>query len=134
MLTFNPRYFFFTVLLFVVEVVIALYFHDPVIRPYGGDYLVVILLYCAIRTVIRTVPWKAALFVLLFSYALETGQYFNLVDHLGLSHNRLARTVIGIGFSWIDLLAYTLGIATVLVLEKRFGGRPNTVKSLKFKV
>ena len=55
---------------------------------------------------------------LLFSFAIEIGQYFNLVKLLGLEHSELARVVIGTGFAWGDMLAYTLGIVFVFVCEK----------------
>jgi len=55
----------------------------------------------------------------LFSYLIELLQYFQLVKRLGLEHNMLARTVIGYGFEWKDLLAYTLGVITLLVLEMK---------------
>ncbi|GAB4093911.1 ribosomal maturation YjgA family protein [Flaviaesturariibacter terrae] len=119
MLRFHRRYFLLAILLFIVEVLIALYVRDWLIRPYGGDYLVVILLYCGVRSFLDAAPWKIALAVLLFAYGIETLQYFRIVQRLGLSHNVLARTVIGTGFEWLDLLAYTLGVATVLLLEYR---------------
>jgi len=127
MLTFNFRYFLFALVLFVIEVLIALYVHDSFIRPYVGDYLVVMLLYCAVRTFIKASPVKVAFGVLLFSYVLEVLQYFHIVDRLGLTDNKLARTVIGYGFEWIDLLAYTLGIATVLILETVNRAKPSVV-------
>ena len=117
MLTFNFRFFVFALLLFIVEVLIALFVHDGFIRPYFGDYLVVILIYCALRTIIKASPLKVAIAVLLFSYAIEVLQYFSIVDSLGLTNNKLARVVIGYGFEWLDLLAYTLGIVTVLFVE-----------------
>jgi hypothetical protein len=117
MLTFSRRYFFFALLLFVIEVLIALFVRDRIIRPYGGDYLVVILVYCAVRTFIKASPWKIAIATLLFAYCVEVLQYFRIVDRLGLTNNRLARTVIGYGFEYRDLLAYTLGIITVLLIE-----------------
>ena len=117
MLTFNFRFFVFALLLFIVEVLIALFVHDGFIRPYFGDYLVVILIYCALRTIIKASPLKVAIAVLLFSYAIEVLQYFSIVDRLGLTNNKLARVVIGYGFEWLDLLAYTLGIVTVLFVE-----------------
>lgn len=61
---------------------------------------------------------KVAVAVLLFSYAVEVLQYCRILDRLGLSGNELAKTVIGHGFEWWDLLAYTLGIMTVLLLER----------------
>lgn len=118
MLTFNLKFFLFTVTLFVIEVLIALFVRDSIIRPYGGDYLVVILIYCAVRTFIKAAPLIVAIGTLLFSYCVEVLQYYHIVDRLGLSDNKIAKTVIGYGFEWLDLLAYTLGIATVLVLEK----------------
>ncbi|HEX6180256.1 MAG TPA: DUF2809 domain-containing protein, partial [Chitinophagaceae bacterium] len=63
-------------------------------------------------------PLKVAMGVLVFSYLIEVLQYFNIVDRLGLSDNEIARTVIGYGFEWWDMLAYTLGIATVLIIER----------------
>jgi len=124
MLTFSFRYFLFALILFLVEVFIALYVHDGFIRPYVGDYLVVILIYYAVRTFIKISPVKLAIGVLLFSYVIEVLQFFNIVDRLGLSNNKLAKTVIGYGFEWIDLLAYTLGVVTVLIMER--GNRINS--------
>ena len=95
-----------------------MYVHDRLIRPYGGDYLVVILIYCAVKSFIKAAPLKIAIGVLLFSYCVEILQYFHIVDRLGLSGNKIARIVIGYGFEWMDLLAYTFGISTVLFLER----------------
>ena len=120
MFTFNFKYFLFALILFVVEVLIALFVRDSFIRPYFGDYLVVILIYCAVRTFVNASPLKVAIGVLLFAYLIEVLQYFNIVDKLGLTDNEIARTVIGYGFEWWDMLAYTLGIATVLIIESFF--------------
>lgn len=117
MLTFDKKYFFLAIILFVIEVLIALFVRDTFVRPYVGDYLVVILIYCAVRAVLKASVWKVALGVLLFSFLVETLQYFQIVNRLGLEHNTIARTVIGYGFEWSDFVAYTLGILTVLALE-----------------
>jgi hypothetical protein len=118
MLTFNLRYFLLALLLFVIEVLIALYVHDAIIRPYIGDYLVVILMYCAVKSFIKAPALWIAIGVLLFSYTIELLQYFHIVDRLGLANNTIAKTVLGYGFEWWDLLAYTLGIITVLVFDR----------------
>lgn len=117
-MTFRFKFFLFALFLFIIEVFIALYVHDRLIRPYGGDYLVVILIYCAVKSFIKAAPLKIAIGVLLFSYCVEILQYFHIVDRLGLSGNKIARIVIGYGFEWMDLLAYTFGISTVLFLER----------------
>lgn len=115
---FNLRYFTFAAVLFIVEVLIALYMHDMVIRPYGGDFLVVILIYCFVKAFFNWPVLKTAVCTLIFAYAIEVSQYFHLVNILGLEHSKLARTVIGVGFSFIDLLCYTLGIILVIAIEK----------------
>src|ERR1700722_2238745 len=101
-----------------VEIFIGASMHGRIIRPYGGDYLVVILLYCLIRSCWEVPIVITALLVLLFSYVVEVSQYFHLADRLGLREPSLARTLLGTYFSWTDLLVYTLGILTVLGLEK----------------
>lgn len=116
MFTFNKKFFFLTLLLFITEVLIALYVKDRFVRPYVGDYLVVMLIYCFVRTFLNSPVLPTAIAVLLFAYLIETLQYFRLVDRLGLEHNVIAKTVIGYGFSWIDMLAYTLGIISILAV------------------
>jgi hypothetical protein len=119
MFTFNKKYLILTIILFVIEVLIAVFVRDAFVRPYVGDYLVVILIYCAVRTVLKASVWKVAVGVLLFSFLIETLQYFHIVNRLGLENNVVARTVIGIGFEWMDFVAYTLGILTVLAFENK---------------
>ena len=93
--------------------------HDTIIRPYAGDFLVVILIYCFIQSFFNLSVIKLSIGVLLFAYTLEGLQYFKLVQLLGLDHSNLAKTIIGIHFEWIDMIAYTLGIASVLIIEER---------------
>lgn len=118
MLKFNIKYFALTVLLFATEVLIALYMHDAFIRPYGGDVLVGILIYCFVKSFLNTPITSTALTVLVFCYIVEILQYFHYVDLLGLQHSKLARIVMGTGFSWIDMLCYTAGMFIVLLLER----------------
>jgi hypothetical protein len=119
MIRFEKKYISLAIILFVIEVLIALFVRDSFVRPYVGDYLVVILIYCAVRTVLNAPVWKVAVGVLLFSFLIETLQFFHIVNRLGLEHNIIARTVIGYGFEWADMLAYTLGIVTVLAFENK---------------
>jgi hypothetical protein len=115
----NPRYLLFAIIIFVVEVLIALYVRDSIVRPYVGDYLVVIMIYCFVKAFIKASPLKVAIGVLLFSYLIEFLQYFNFLEAIGLEKNKIAKIVLGHGFEWIDLFAYTLGIGTVLLVEWR---------------
>ena len=115
---FQRRYFIIFVILLLIEVVIALFAHDNFIRPFFGDFLVVILIYCFIKSFFNTPLVITAIGVLLFSYLIEVLQYFNIVKILGLQNSKLARVVIGTSFEWTDLIAYTLGIGLVILLDK----------------
>lgn len=106
------------VLLFLVEVFIALFVNDKIIRPYGGDYLVVIMMYYFFKSFIETKVNNLLLFVLGIAYVVELGQLFDMVTLLGLEENKLARVVLGTSFSWGDMIAYTLGVATCYWVEK----------------
>jgi hypothetical protein len=117
LIRFAKKYFFVAGLLFITEISIALFLHDNFIRPYVGDYLVVILIYCFFMSFVAAPIWKIAFATLLFSYLIETLQYFNLVGILGLQDSRIANIIIGNSFAWADILAYTLGVFTVIGIE-----------------
>jgi hypothetical protein len=105
--------------LLVIEIGIALFVHDTFVRPIGGDFLVVILMYTAVRGLTRFKLYPVLIGVLLFSYLIETLQYFNYVELLGLEQIKIARVVMGTGFSWIDMLAYTAGALFILIIETK---------------
>jgi len=126
---FRPFYFLLTAILFIVEVLIALYVNDHFIRPYVGDYLVVMLVYCFVRSFFRVPIGIAASGTLLFSFLIEFLQYINIVEVLGLGNSSFARTVIGTSFSWTDILAYSLGILSVIVVELIIDSRSHATKS-----
>ncbi len=114
----NRSYFTFTVVLFIAEVLIGKYMHDSIIRPFGGDFLVVILLYCFVKTFIDIPPLPTALGVLFIAFAAETAQYFHLLNLLGWQNSKIAALLLGTSFSYTDLLCYTLGIGLVMAIEK----------------
>ncbi len=118
-LRFDQVHFLRTIILLIVLVLIALFVRDRFIRPVFGDFLVVIFMYYAVASFINMSKIWLALGVLFFAYAVEIGQYYNLVYHLGLKGNRLAEVVIGMGFTWTDMLAYTLGALFVYLLESK---------------
>jgi hypothetical protein len=116
---YRTQYLLLAILLLLMEIVIGTHVHDQFVRPYAGDFLITIFLYCLAQSAVRQpiVPVLAA--VLLCSYLIETSQYFHLVAQLGLAHSRLARLVLGSAFSWADMLAYTLGALLVLGVERQ---------------
>ena len=117
-MTFRKNYFILAVLLFVIELLIALYVDDAIIRPYIGDFLVVILIYCFVRAFFKISVTKAAIITLAFAYMVEFLQYMNFIKTTGLQHSRIANMILGNRFEWIDMIAYTLGVITVLIVER----------------
>ena len=118
MIKFKRPYLLIAIIIFIIELLIALFMHDGIIRPYIGDFLVVILIYCFIKAFLNLLVSTTAVAVLLFSYSVETLQYFKIVNKLGLQDSKLAKIIIGTSFAWTDILAYTLGIIFVLIVEK----------------
>lgn len=127
-LTWQAGYGWWALGLLLVELAIGWQLHDALIRPYGGDFLVVILLYCAGRSVVRAPAWVVALPVLLLAYAIEGAQYAGLLAWLGWQHSVLARLVLGYHFAWADMLAYSLGIGGVLAVERWRQPRPQPAR------
>jgi hypothetical protein len=123
LLKFNRHYFIIAIIILLVEILIALFIHDTIIRPYIGDFLVVILIYCFVKSFLNTPIWSTALTVLLFSYAVEISQYFHIINKLGLQHSKLARIIMGTSFGWIDLAMYTAGIGVVIFFESLWSER-----------
>ncbi|MDZ7646765.1 MAG: DUF2809 domain-containing protein [Cytophagales bacterium] len=116
-LTFNKYYFVLATMLFITEVLIALYAANTFVRSYFGDVLVVILIYCFVKSFIQMPVLPLAIGVLLFAFTVEFLQYLKIVEILGLQKSALVRTVIGTSFAWLDILSYMAGILVVLVVE-----------------
>lgn len=97
------------VLIFLIEVYIALFVHDDFVRPYIGDVFVTALICCFCRIFFPKGVKLLPVYVLIFSFLVETAQYFRLVYLLGLENNAILRTVIGTSFSHLDLVCYAVG-------------------------
>lgn len=117
LLIWRPGYALAALLVFLIEVGIALWVRDGFVRPYLGDVLAVVLVYLVLRalTALRVVP--AALMALAVGVAVEAGQALHLLDHLGLAGNRVARVVLGSAFSIGDLFCYGAGAVLVIAGE-----------------
>jgi hypothetical protein len=115
---FHPGYALVALALLLIEVAIALFVRDRFVRPYLGDTLAVILVYAALRATLRidTVPAAATAF--LIAAVIEFGQFFQVLDLLGLADNRIARTLLGYGFELKDFLAYAAGALIALAVER----------------
>ena len=113
----NKTYLIFTILLFAIEVLIAIFIKHGFIRYTFGDYLVVMLLYCFLKSFINTIPIIVAIPVLIVSYVIELLQLINILEILNLNNNHLLKLIFGSTFQISDLIAYSLGIITILIIE-----------------
>jgi hypothetical protein len=118
MFKFNRTYFVLSVILLVIEVIIGAFMHDDYIRPFGGDFLVVILIYCFIKGFIKCDVNYTALAVLLLACVIEWSQSIHLINMFKLQHSPIARLILGTDFAWTDILMYTLGIMVVWLTER----------------
>ena len=116
-LHFNKTYLICFVVLLILELWIAICFKDGFIRHTFGDYLVVILLYCFFKIFTDWKPLFTGLLVLAIAFGIEFLQTTSFLEQLQLDQNKLAKIILGSTFHISDLIAYTLGIITVLSLE-----------------
>ncbi|CAN1490633.1 Protein of unknown function DUF2809 [Spirosomataceae bacterium] len=112
----NSRYILLTLLLLAIEIAIAVFVHDQFIRPFFGDFLAVIFVYCGLR-IFRQNILKTALISLFIAYFIEILQYFKFIEITGLIKYKVLAILIGNSFSWLDMLAYTLGFVFILLIE-----------------
>lgn len=118
------RYAVITFILFLIEVAIALFVHDKLVRPYVGDILVTVLIYTFLRILIPKGVKLLPLYVFLFAAGVEVLQYFNIIQLLGLSDNRFFSVLIGSVFDIKDIVCYGIGcvVATsVEILVRKYG-------------
>lgn len=114
---FNKVYFLFFIILIAIE--IGVLFTKGFIRHTIGDFLVVITLYCLLMSFIKIDFFKAAITILIFSFAIEFIQLTNFLHYYDLEKLAIAKIVFGNTFSLQDILAYTLGIGLVVLIESK---------------
>ncbi|MEB4593523.1 DUF2809 domain-containing protein [Candidatus Thiothrix sp. Deng01] len=104
--------------LFAVEAIIATKLnHLHFIRAYFGDFLVVMLVYCAVKAFWNVEAKRLALGVFVFACTVELAQLFRLADVLHLTG--WARVVLGTSFSVHDILMYAAGCLGIWWLDTR---------------
>jgi hypothetical protein len=113
----NIKYMYVFLVLLVIEIVIAVFVHDAIIRPYIGDILVVILIYALIRGIAKKSIKFLPIYIFVFATAVEFAQYFHIIEILHLENNKLMRTIIGTSFAKLDILCYLIATGILIVWE-----------------
>ena len=114
-LRFSVPYFVGFLVILLIEALIAAFLKTGFIRHTFGDYLVVILLYCFFRSFINGKSIRIALFVLCIAYTVELLQLTTYLEYFNVQDSYIVGLILGSSFSFGDLLAYTLGIITVII-------------------
>ena len=112
----SSTYFFASLFLLLIEILIALFVRDTFVRGYLGDVLAVMLVYAVLRAVRMNVV-GAVLAALAIALVIELAQAFDLRGALGLSDNQVVRVVLGGVFDLMDLVAYASGALLILGCE-----------------
>ncbi|MEG1592211.1 ribosomal maturation YjgA family protein [Chryseobacterium sp.] len=116
---FSPKYFLLTILIFLVEVLIATILKDNFfIRAYLGDVIVVMLLYTFVKSFVIINETKLIIGIFAFACLVEFAQFFHIADKLGFKPGSLMYIVIGNSFSWIDILCYGVGCLILYIFTK----------------
>ncbi len=113
--------------LLVIEILIGSVFRNMHwLRDYGGDILVIPLIYCLVRIFVKILPRLMPFLMCCIGFLAETAQYFHLSDRLGFERGSLMSIIIGTSFSWIDILCYIAGMILIYlaVFIRRFQSTP----------
>jgi len=119
MMKFKKHYFLLFLFIFSIEVCIANFLKTGFIRHTFGDFLVVILLYCLLKSFINFKPITMAIIVLFISFIIEFLQLTPFLEWSNLHDNTFAKTVLGSTFHVSDLVAYSLGVITIILIESK---------------
>ena len=111
------KYFIGFIIVFLIEVFIAVYVHDNFIRPYIGDILIIICIYLFAKTIFLNKLKHLSLYVLILAIVVEVMQYFNLANLIA-NNNRVMKIILGSTFDIKDIICYVIGYIIIVLTEK----------------
>lgn len=86
---------------------------------YVGDGLYALAFFLGFAFLLPRRPaWQIAILTLLFTYAVEISELFESYWPEILRSTRLGRLIMGYGFKWTDIAAYTIGVAVGWGLDR----------------
>ena len=109
-----------TIIILIIEIIIAIFVHDRFIRPYVGDVLVVAVIYTFVRIFIPDKVKLLPLYIFLFGTFVELMQYINVVKLLGLQDNKFFSVLIGTTFDIKDIICYGVGCLLIAIGGKLY--------------
>lgn len=113
----NKKYIAVAFIILFVEIIIAIFMKDKIIRPFVGDVLSTCLLFCLGRSFYKGKTIWLGIGVLFFAFAVEFSQLYKLGDYLGFEKGSIGSIVLGATFDPLDLVAYLLGVFLCLIFD-----------------
>ncbi|MGJ8761412.1 DUF2809 domain-containing protein [Polaribacter sp. AHE13PA] len=111
------NYFIPFILLLIIEVLIER-FATGFIRFTIGDYLAVMLVYTLIKSILRISIEKAILITFIIAFSIEFLQLSDLQNNFPAAYSKTLKIILGTSFSFGDLVAYSLGIISIILVER----------------
>lgn len=108
--------FFFLSLCFII---VQFFDSNRLIRGFLGDLVIVMVLYSFFKSIADFDSVKLSIFIISFSFLLETLQYFKIILLLGFKENYLTKIIFGSVFDPFDLLAYLIGVFLIFSIDTR---------------
>jgi len=114
-------YFFITIIVIVLGLLSRTHFVPEIVYPYLGDFLYALMFFFIFGFLFKkTSTVKITVLCILFCYGIETLQLYQADWINAIRSTRAGGLVLGFGFLWSDILAYTLGGLSGYYLESRF--------------
>ena len=122
---FSRGYFLAFLAVLAIEIFIAIAVRDSIVRPFVGDVLVVVLLYCLVRALTR-LPVRAAIGgVFAFACCVELAQWLQLGVRLGIPPKSILGVMLGTHFDPLDFAAYGCGALVIGWYEAKRRATPS---------
>ena len=129
-------YLILSAVLFLIEFLIAVFVPSPSwLRDYGGDMLIIPLIYCLVRIFIKVLPKLMPFLMCCVGFIFEIAQYFHICDILGFEKGSVMRIIIGTSFSWMDIFCYIAGMLLIyagIYLKKKLSFKNKNTKPIMY--
>lgn len=119
-LEFNKTFALISILTFIIGIVLF-FVSTGFVRNYLGDVLVVIFLYSLLSSFLDVRPVYKAVVIFVIALAIELLQLF-----LSVSENAAQQLILGSSFDPWDIIAYIIGLALIVGVNKK--SRVNGIK------
>jgi len=109
-------------ILIIITIVLGLFSRKIVFLPLAtGDALYAVMVYWGIRFLFIKRPLHYALLLsIVFCFSIEFLQLVRIPFLIEARNHSLLRLVLGQGFLWSDLIAYSIGAFACYLLDKKF--------------